>query len=267
MKRFWALRATVWLVALAGCSSAAQPAPAGSTSTAGAPSTAAERTLTVFAAASLKGAFTDLGDAFAAANPGVTVRFSFEGSSTLVDQLAGGAPADVFASADELNMTRAVDAGLVVGTPAIFAANVLTLVVAPGNPEGITGLDASLEGHKLVVCAVGVPCGNATKTLAENLGVTLTPVSQEQKVTDVLGKVTSGEADAGVVYTTDARSAGDKVTTVVIPGSDEVVNRYPIAVTTEASEAALAGSFIDFVTGDPGQQVLGDYGFAEAVIR
>lgn len=254
MKRFLALLATAWLVALAGCSS----------STAGASSTpVADRTLTVFAAASLKGAFTDLGDAFAAAHPGVTVRFSFEGSSTLVDQLAGGAPADVFASADEKNMTRAVDAGLVVGTPAIFATNVLTLVVAPGNPEGTTGLDSSLEGHKLVVCAVGVPCGNATETLTRNLGVTLTPVSQEQKVTDVLGKVTSGEADAGVVYTTDAKSAGDKVTTVAIQGSEEVVNRYPIAVATEASDAELASSFIDFVAGDQGQQVVAGYGFGK----
>ncbi len=246
------------LLALAGCSTGAQPSATGSAN-----STAPAKTLTVFAAASLNGAFTKIATDFQAANPGLTVKYSFDGSSTLVDQLSGGAPADVFASADEKNMARATSANLISGTPKIFATNVLTLVVAPGNPAKITGLDSSLTGKKLVVCADGVPCGTATKTLATNLGVTLTPVSQEQKVTDVLGKVTSGEADAGVVYTTDAKGAGDKVMAVAIPGSEKVVNKYPIAATASSKEAALAAAFIAYVASDTGQKVLTDRGFGK----
>jgi len=241
-------------LALAGCSSA----PAGTSAASAAPTS-----LTIFAAASLKAAFTDIGNDFKAANPGTTLAFNFDGSSTLVDQLKGGAPADVFASADDATMKKATDAGLVTGTPKRFATNVLTLVVAPGNPKKITGLDASLTGTKLVVCATGVPCGNATDTLAKNLGVTLTPVSKEQKVTDVLGKVTSGEADAGVVYTTDAQGAGAKVTTVAIVGSEKVVNNYPIAVTANAKQAALADRFVAYVTDAQGLAVLAKYGFGQ----
>lgn len=255
MKKLLAAALTLPLLALAACSGAPQPAatPGGD-----AP---APRTLTVFAAASLKGAFSKMAQDFSTDNPGTTVRFSFEGSSTLVDQLAGGAPADVFASADEKNMSRALDAKLVAGEPKIFATNTLILVVAPGNPLGITGLDASLDGKKLVVCAVGVPCGNATDKIVKATGATIKPVSTEQKVTDVLGKVTSGEADAGVVYTTDASSAGDKVATVEITGAADAVNRYPIAVTATAKDAALATAFVNHVTGDQGQKVLAEFGF------
>jgi len=248
------------LLALAGCaSSGPAPGPSGGAS-AGASGTTGE-TLTVFAAASLKGAFTKIGLSFEGERPGVKVAFNFDGSSALVDQLAAGAPADVLATADEKNMTRAVDAKVVSGTPRVFATNVLTLVVPAGNPARITGLDASLAGKKLVICAVGVPCGNATETLAKNLGATLKPVSTEQKVTDVLGKVTSGEADAGIVYTTDAAAAGDKVQAVAIPGSEKVVNRYPVAATAAAKDAGLAAAFADYVTGEQGRAVLAEFGF------
>ena len=238
-------------VLLAGCATPAATSTSPSTT----------RTLTVFAASSLKGAFTTIADGFAADNPGVKVAYTFNGSSTLVDQLKGGAPADVFASADEANMAKATDASLVAGSPAIFATNVLTLVVAPGNPKHITGLDASLAGRKLVVCAVGVPCGSALATLEKNLGVAPAPVSQEQSVADVLGKVTSGEADAGVVYATDAKAAGAKVATVPIQSSDKVVNRYPIAATASAKDPALAAAFVAYVTGAKGGAVLATYGF------
>ncbi|HOA88515.1 MAG TPA: molybdate ABC transporter substrate-binding protein [Propioniciclava tarda] len=238
---------------LAGCS-----APAGTSS----PAVASGKTVTVFAAASLKGAFTKIGDAFGA-ETGAKVSYNFNGSSALVDQLKGGAPADVFASADESNMKKATDAALTSGKPTLFATNVLTLAVAPGNPAKITGLDASLDGKKLVVCAVGVPCGNALATLEKNLGVSPKPVSQEQTVTDVLGKVTSGEADAGVVYATDAKSAGAKVTAVAIPGSEKVVNNYPIAATASTKDAALARAYIDYVTGPKGQAILTEFGFGK----
>jgi len=220
-----------------------------------------QRQLTVFAAASLTKVFTELGARFEAAHPGVTVQFTFEGSSGLVDQLKGGARADVFASADEKNMTNAATAKLTTGDQVIFARNVLTVVVPPGNPAQITGFDSSLDGSKLVICAPEVPCGSATATLAKHLGVTLKPVSEETKVTDVLGKVTSGEADAGIVYVTDAKGAGDKVETIAIPGADRVVNNYPITVLARAAQPQLAGEFITLVTSPDGQSLLAEAGF------
>ena len=241
---------------MAGCA-----APT-ATPTSGATASGSTKTLTVFAAASLKGSFTTIADGYQAEHPDVKVVYSFNGSSTLVDQLKGGASADVFASADEATMTKAQDASLIAGTPTIFARNVLALVTPAGNPAHITGLDGSLAGKKLVVCAKGVPCGNATATLASTLGVTLAPVSQEQSVTDVLGKVTSGEADAGIVYVTDAAAAGSRVITVPIPGSDKVVNAYPIAVTRNAKNPQDAASFVAYVTGDKGRAVLTTNGFA-----
>lgn len=225
------------------------------TACAGAP--AAPRVTTVFAAASLQGAFTRL----AGLDPSLRVRFSFEGSSSLVDQLAGGARADVLATADERTMRRAVDGELVTGTPAAFATNHLVLVTPPGNPARVTGLDSSLAGRKLVVCSGGVPCGTATRTLASRLGVRLTPVSEEQKVTDVLGKVTSGEADAGVVYRTDAAAAGARVETMAIPGAEKVVNRYLVAAVAGAPDAGGARRFVELVRSERGRQVLASYGF------
>ena len=158
-------------------------------------------------------------------------------------------------------MTVASDAGNVdaAGTK-IFATNTLTLITPPSNPAGITTLeDATKEGVKLVVCAEQVPCGAATKKLAETTGFTFTPVSEEQKVTDVLAKVTSGEADAGLVYVTDAAGAKDKVKVVDTPEAEKIVNKYPIAVTKSARQGAQA--FVDFVLGEQGQTMLRDAGF------
>lgn len=219
--------------------------------------------LNVFAAASLNKAFPEIADTvLKESDPNITVTFNFQGSSTLVDQMKEGAPADVFASADQKNMTKATDAKLV-DTPKPFASNVLTLIVPKGNPAKITGLDSSLDGKKLVVCAQGVPCGNATKQLAEKLGVTLNPVSEEQKVTDVRAKVESGEADAGLVYATDAKAAGDKVETIEIARANEVVNSYPIALTVSAKNMEAGQKFIDAVLSEKGQAVLKKYGFSE----
>lgn len=244
-----ALGAAVGLSVLAGCASGDDD------------DNAASQTLTVFAAASLTDAFTEIAEQFEQDNPGVEVRLSFDGSSGLVDQIAGGAPADVFASADEQNMDRAVAEGLVTGEPTLFATNVLTLIIPPGNPAGITGFDTSLDGTRLVVCAEGVPCGNATAALAEAEGLALRPVSEESKVTDVRGKVESGEADAGIVYTTDATAAGDEVQQIRIDGAAEDPNLYPVAVLEEAADAALAHEFVDAVTGAAGQAVLESFGF------
>lgn len=210
--------------------------------------------LTVFAAASLTEVLPKISDQ----------TYSFDGSASLVDQLKAGAPADVFVSADKPNMDKAVAAGVVAGTPTQFASNVLVLVTPAGNPAQVTGLDASLDGKKLVVCAVGVPCGNATAKLAAQLGLTLKPVSEETKVTDVLGKVSSGEADAGLVYATDARRAGDQVVTIQVPGSEKLPNTYWAAVVKGSKHADAAAGFISTLTGE-GRQTLADHGFGEPI--
>ncbi|MDO5721627.1 MAG: molybdate ABC transporter substrate-binding protein [Actinomycetaceae bacterium] len=254
-----ALPAALLLAAapLAACSQSSETAGEDPSATTTAAST--EGTLTVFAAASLNKAFTAIADeVFATTNPGVEVKFSFEGSSTLVDQIQNGSPADVFASADLKNMDKATEAGLV-QTPVEFTRNDLTLIVPAGNPAGITGIDSSLEGSDLIVCAPQVPCGNLTLQVAKDAGVELKPVSEEQKVTDVRGKIESGQGDAGFVYATDAKAAGDKVE--VIPMSVKGTNTYPIAVVKDSANAQTAQAFIDAVLSDEGQTILARFGF------
>jgi len=226
-----------------------------------APATTPRIELVVYAASSLSDSYASLGASFEATHSGVTVKFSFDGSSTLVDQLKQGAPADVFASADRPNMDKATSAKLISGTPVVFATNTLTLIVPKGNPAAITGLDSSLNGKKLVVCGGGVPCGAATTRLATLLGVTLKPVSQETKVSDVRAKVESGQADAGVVYVTDARASGSKVDTIAIPKADQVKNEYLVGVVATSKNSALASQFAALVTGPEGQRVLSGAGF------
>ena len=219
--------------------------------------------ITVFAASSLKSAFTALGAQLEKGNPGTHVKFSFAGSSDLVAQLTGGAPADVFASADTATMTKVVDASLVAGNPVNFATNTLTIVTPPGNPKHIASFaDLAKPGTQVVVCAPQVPCGAATKKVEAATGTALTPVSEESTVTDVLGKVTSGQADAGLVYVTDAAGAGDKVTAVAFPEAGGAVNTYPIAVLKGSKNAATAQRFVDLVTGPDGRKVLAGAGFA-----
>jgi molybdate transport system substrate-binding protein len=234
---------------LAGCA-----APAGSGG--------AGRTLTVFAAASLKTPFTELAEQFEAANPGTTVTISFAGSSDLATQISQGAPADLFASADTKNMAKLGDAGLVEGSPRDFATNVLTIAVPPANPASIASFaDLARSGVKVVICAAQVPCGAATKTLEQKTGTTLRPVSEESSVTDVLGKVVSGEADAGLVYVTDAKAAGDKVQEIPFPEAAKAVNTYPIAAVRTGRNKELAAAFIAAVTGPDGRKVLSGAGF------
>lgn len=220
--------------------------------------------IVVFAAASLKPAFSEIGEQFKADNPGASVEFSFAGSSDLVTQLTQGADADVFASADTRNMDKAVQAGLVDGDPVDFATNTLTIAVAPGNPKGIKSFqDLAKPGVNVVVCAPPVPCGGATEKVEKATAVTLSPVSEETSVTDVLNKVTTGQADAGIVYVTDAADAGNKVTSVPFPEAAQAVNTYPIAVLKGSGDTALATRFIDLVTGEAGQKVLAEEGFTK----
>ena len=217
--------------------------------------------ITVLAAASLRGVFQEIGDKLKADNPDLTIKFDFQGSQDLVTSLDQGNSADVLATANNSTMTKAVEKHLV-GEQTEFATNVLTLIVPKGNPKKITGLDSSLDGANLVICAPEVPCGEATKKLAEAQGITLNPVSEEQKVTDVRGKVESGEADAGIVYTTDAAAAKDKADKIDIPDGG-VVNHYPIAQTAKPENPAGAQVFIDAVTGKTGQEILAKHGFGK----
>lgn len=220
-----------------------------------------ETTLTVYAAASLTAAFEQLAGEFEAEHDGVDVQLSFGGSSDLATQIQEGAPADVFASADTTTMDELVDDGLVDDVWA-FASNTLEIATAPDNPAGIARFqDLAEPGLQLVVCAPEVPCGAATATMAEALGVTLSPVSEEQSVTDVLAKVITGEADAGVVYRTDVIAAGDDVLGVPFPESLQVVNTYPIAPVTGSDHDASAREFVDLVTSSAGQRILADAGF------
>lgn len=225
---------------------------------------AAGRHLVVFAAASLKQTFTQIGEQFKTENPGVTVEFSFAGSSDLVTQLTQGAKADVFASADTKNMDKAAQAGLLAGDPVNFATNTLTIAVAPGNPKGIrTFGDLARPGLAVVVCAPQVPCGAATKKIEDATKVTLAPVSEESAVTDVLGKVSTGQADAGLVYVTDVAGSSGKVDGVAFAESARAVNTYPIATLKTAADADLAHKFIASVTGAAGQKILEQAGFAK----
>ena len=251
-------------LSLAACGGSASNSSTGAASGAASPgaSAGAEKAtgkVTVLAAASLQGAFEEIEKTVEKDNPGLDVTFDFQGSQDLVASLAGGNSADVLATANNSTMKDAVDQKLV-GDQTEFATNVLTLIVPKGNPKNVTGLDSSLDGANLVICAPEVPCGEATKKLAAALGVTLNPVSEEQKVTDVRGKVESGEADAGIVYTTDAAAAKDKADKIDIPDGG-VVNHYPIAQTATPENAAGAKVFIDAVTGKAGQEVLAKYGF------
>ncbi len=251
-------------LSLAACGGSASNSSTGAASDAASASASAgtEKAtgkVTVLAAASLQGAFEEIEKTVEKDNPGLDVTFDFQGSQDLVASLANGNSADVLATANNSTMKTAADQNLV-GTQTEFATNVLTLIVPKGNPKNVTGLNSSLDGANLVVCAAEVPCGEATKKLTTALGVTLNPVSEEQKVTDVRGKVESGEADAGIVYTTDAAAAKDKVDKIDIPDGG-VVNHYPIAQTATPENAAGAKVFIDAVTGKTGQEVLARYGF------
>ena len=221
--------------------------------------------VTVFAAASLTAAFTELGDAFTAANPDVELTFNFAGSSDLVAQISDGAPVDVFASADLANMSKLADAGLAAGEPATFATNTAEIVVEPGNPLDIAGVADLADSDLIVVlCAPEVPCGAYAEQVVANAGTTVTPSSYEENVKAVVTKVTLGEADAGIVYRTDVIAAGDAAQGVPIPDDINVVAEYPIALVSDAPNAAGAQAFIDFVLGPAGQKILAAYGFGPA---
>jgi molybdate transport system substrate-binding protein len=227
------------------------------------PTSALSGELTIYAAASLTASFDEIAAAFEAQHPEVAVRpVVYDGSSTLVTQLAAGAPADVFASADEVTMAHAVEVGLVADDDAVlFATNTLVIAVPVGNPAGVQSLDDLTRADvTLVLCAREVPCGAASQRLLTSQGVDAAPASLEQNVGAVLTKVATGEADAGLVYRTDVQGRDD-VEGIVPDGSEHVVNRYPIAALTASANRDAASAFVAFVTGESGRAVLAARGF------
>ena len=227
--------------------------------------TVTDQTITVFAASSLTDAFTEIGADFEASNPGTTVEFSFGASSDLVASITGGealGTADVFASADENNMDKLVDAGDNAAEPEVFARNQAEIAVPVGNPGDVTGLEDFADEDLFVgVCAPDVPCGAYAQEIFDNAGVTPSIDTEEAKVTDVVAKVASGELDAGIVYVTDVLANDDEVDGVAIPSAANVDAVYPIVTVADAPSPDGADAFVAFVLSDAGQQVLADFGF------
>lgn len=251
-------RSFLWLVGavlLSACGST-------SSASAGPSPTPLNGNISVLAAASLAASFNALGTSFQTANPGVTVKFDYAGTPTLVTQIEQGAPADVFASADTTNMDKLKADGFTTGASQVFAHNQLEIVVAPGNPKSINGL-ADLAKSGVIYISEGptVPAGKYALQALAKAGVTVTPKSLETDVKSVVGKIELGEADAGIVYTTDVTAAGSKVTGVPIPDADNVIATYPIVTVKGTKNSGLANAFVAYVLSPAGQATLQSFGF------
>lgn len=219
-------------------------------------------TITVSAAASLTEVFTVVGDDFEAANPGTEIEFNFDSSTTLSTQIIEGAPADVYASADQQNMDDLLAADKVDGEPATFARNEMVIVTKPDNPEGIDELTDLTDAGVVSLCGEDVPCGRFATTVLEQAEVTLDEgsVTRGQNVKATLTAVTDGDAVAAIVYATDAVAAGDSVDVVEIPDDVNAIATYPIGLVAGADDEDLAAAFVDYVLGD-GQATLAEFGF------
>ncbi|MDQ0708084.1 molybdate transport system substrate-binding protein [Arthrobacter woluwensis] len=245
---------------LTACSGAA-----GSTASGSAPAQdTGKKTVVVFAAASLKSSFTTLAEKLHDEHPELDLKFNFAGSQDLVAQIKAGAKADVVATADLATMGKLQDAGSLDGAARNFASNTLTIAVPPSNPANISALaDLARPGVKTVLCAVQVPCGAASHKVEKAAGLDLKPVSEELAVTDVLGKVSSGEADAGLVYRTDVQGSKGAVKAIDFPQSSAAVNTYAVALVNGGPDSDGGKTFLAALTGDPGRKVLADAGFGK----
>jgi molybdate transport system substrate-binding protein len=260
MRRLTAIAAGLAACVLAGCasSSSGSSTPSASPSSSASASTAS---ITVFAAASLTGTFTQLGKQFEAAHPGDKVTFSFGPSSGLAMQITSGAPADVFASAATANMDQVVSAGDA-SNPTNFAKNVMEVAVPPSNPAKVTSVDSLAKSSvKVALCQPQVPCGVTAASVFKNAGITVKPVTLEADVKSVLTKVELNDVDAGMVYVTDVQAAGSKVDGIKISAADNASTLYPIATISKSSHMAVAQAFVAYVLSPAGQQVLTAAGF------
>jgi molybdate transport system substrate-binding protein len=263
MRRYALTMAALAAVAVAGCSSSPTSTPAAThpSSPAATHSATATGAISVFAAASLMGTFTQLGKQFEAAHPGDTVKFNFGASSTLATQITSGAPADVFASAAPVNMDTVVKAGDA-SNPQDFAKNTAEVAVPPTNPAKVTSVsDLAKSSVKVALCQPQVPCGVVASEVFKNAGITVKPVTLQPDVKSVLTQVELGNVDAGMVYVTDVKAAGSKVKGVAIPASENASTLYPIASISDSKEKAVAQSFVSYVLSPAGQSVLTAAGF------
>lgn len=255
----WLVLTAIAGLVMVGCSSDIDPVETTESSPAEQPTLSGE--LLVHAAASLSDAFPVAGELFEAEHPGLDVVFNFAGSQTLAQQISSGAPGGVFASANETQMERVTD--LLAGEPTTFATNNLLIVTPAGNPAGIDSLDdLSSEDVTLVLAQEDVPVGGYSRDVLAAAGVEVTPASLELDVRSVLTKVATGNADAGIVYSTDAATTDD-VETIAIPADVNVEATYPIGAIA-GDQAAAGAAFVAFVLSDAGQQVLSDHGFGPA---
>ncbi|MEZ0072052.1 molybdate ABC transporter substrate-binding protein [Planotetraspora sp. GP83] len=256
----WAVAAPAALILVLGAAACGSPESTSAAPGSGSPAAQA-KTLTVFAAASLTGTFTDLGKTFEAAHPGTSVKFNFGSSATLAQQITQGAPADVFAAASPATMKTVTDASLA-AAPTTFVRNKLQIAVPPDNPAKVDELkDLADPKVKVALCAAQVPCGAAAVKALDAAGLKVTPVTYEQDVKATLTKVELGEVDAALVYKTDVLAAAGKVTGIVFPEADKAINDYPIAALSKASAPDLAKQFVDLVLSQQGKDVLTKAGF------
>lgn len=231
----------------------AQPAAAGGRKPSGG--------ITVFAAASLTESFDAIAKQFEKKYPDVDVKFDYDASSNLATQINQGAPADVFASADEDNLKKTIDAGTVMPPPVVFAKNHLEIAVEKGNPKKIKSLaDLQKSGTVVVLCADQVPCGKYAAESLAKAGVTFTPASKEENAKATLSKITIGEADAGIVYATDVKAANG-TSGVKIADKVNVIATYPMAVVKDGRNATAATAWVRFVMSKEGQKTLRRFGF------
>jgi molybdate transport system substrate-binding protein len=249
------LTALVLAIGLAACGSSSKSSSASSGKLSG--------SIQVFMGSSLTKAFTEFAREFQAQHPGTEIKLDPGSSTTLAEQIQNGAPADVFASADTKNMQKLQDGGEITATPTVFAKNQMEIAVEPGNPKKVAKV-ADLANPKLIVvlCASEAPCGKyADQVLAKN-NVKVTPKSREVDAASTLTKVSTGNADAAIVYVTDVKGAGSGVEGVAIPASQNVVATLPIAVLKDSKNAALADAWVQFVTSPAQEQKLRQtYGF------
>ncbi|MGQ0678377.1 MAG: molybdate ABC transporter substrate-binding protein [Actinomycetota bacterium] len=253
-------RATAFIVASALVLGACGPTAENGNATSG-PDKKLSGSATVFAGASLSESFNQLKQEFETQHPEVEIAMNFGSSSGLAAQIAEQGGADVFASADEPNMAKVTSAGLA-GPPVIFAGNKLMIITAAGNPLGIRSLaDLANPGIKVVLAAPQVPVGRYGREALAKAGVTVNPVSEALDVKGVVGPVTLGEADAGIVYTSDVRAVGAQATGVEIPPELNVDAIYPIAIIKDTPNAEVAQGFIDLVRSARGIEVLTAHGF------
>jgi molybdate transport system substrate-binding protein len=221
-----------------------------------------QRELIVLAAASLTGVFESIEEQFTPMHPSISTKFSFESSATAAAQVQQGIEADVIATADEETMAELESADLLDEPPQVFALNELAIIVEPGNPQDVQGLsDLAREELKVVLAAEEVPAGQYARQALDATNAEVEPVSLEEDVKAVVSKVSLGEADAGIVYLTDAEAAGSAVSTVPIPQEQNVVARYPIAVLDAAPNGRLAEDFVALVLSEDGRRALAEEGF------